>query len=121
MSESSETSVHRISVEDVPPRPRLVRPQEAGTNPIVQTPLSTLPSTAPSPAYSTLDVVVTAFTGLGYALSARGLLLLSLIFSFVLAVEAMRSQTPMALYILVAGSAFTVLPVAYLEIRRRSQ
>ncbi len=61
-----------------------------------------------------------AFTGLGYALSARSLLLLSLVFSFVLAVMAMNSQTMFSLYVLVAGAGFSILPVAYLEINKRS-
>lgn len=65
-------------------------------------------------------MAVTAFTGLGYALSARALLLLSLVFSFVLAIMAMNNQTMFSLYVLVAGAGFSVLPVAYLEIRRRS-
>jgi hypothetical protein len=53
-------------------------------------------------------------------LSARALLLLALVFAFVLAVMAMISQTQFSLYVLLAGSAFTVLPVAYLETRRRT-
>jgi hypothetical protein len=69
---------------------------------------------------STLRVVTTAFTGLGYAISARALLLLSLVFVFVLAVMAMLNQTMMSLYVLVAAGALTVLPSAVLEIRRRS-
>jgi hypothetical protein len=68
---------------------------------------------------STLDVVVVAFTGLGYALSARMLLLLSLIGVFVLAIMAMMDQTLPSLEVLIAAAAFTVLPAAYLEIRRR--
>lgn len=64
--------------------------------------------------------MVAAFTGLAYALSARSLLLLSLIFSFVLAVMAMNSQSLFSLYVFVAGASFTILPVAYLEARRRT-
>lgn len=119
MTESTTSSVLRLSVEDVPPKPhkpRLVEPSN------LTPPQSSTAPITPSPTISsTLDVVVTAFTGLGYALSARGLLLLSLVFSFVLAVMAMRDQTYMALGILIAGSVFTVLPVAFLEVRRRSQ
>lgn len=66
-----------------------------------------------------LDTVVTAFAGLGYALSARALLLLALIGSFVLAVMAMMSQTPAALEVLVAYAFLTVIPVAFLEVRKR--
>ena len=42
------------------------------------------------------------------------------VFSFVLAVMAMLSQAQFSLYVLLAGSAFTVIPVAYLETRRRT-
>ena len=69
---------------------------------------------------STHEAIVATFRSLGYVLSARALLLLALVFSFVLAVMAMISQTQFSLYILLAGSAFTVLPVAYLETRRRT-
>lgn len=58
------------------------------------------------------------FTALGFALSARALLLLSLIFAFVLGLKAMDLQTPMALGILAAYCMFTVVPVAYLEVRK---
>jgi hypothetical protein len=64
---------------------------------------------------------VTAFTGLAYAFSARSLLLLSLVFSFVLMIMAMNNQTMFSLYVLVAGAGFTILPVTYLEIRGRTQ
>jgi hypothetical protein len=77
---------------------------------------------APEPqpqSHSTLDVIVVAFTGLGYALSARMLLLLSLIGAFILAVMAMKDQTLPGLEVLIAYAVFTVIPVAYLEIRRR--
>jgi hypothetical protein len=70
---------------------------------------------------STLEVVVAAFGALGYALSARALLLLSLIGAFVLAVMSVTTQTRASLYVLVAYCVFTVIPVAYLEVRRRQQ
>ena len=77
--------------------------------------------TIPTPQPSTLDVVVGAFAALGYALSARALLLLALIGAFVLSLMAITSQTLPALEVLVAYCCFTVIPVAYLEIRRRQQ
>lgn len=64
-------------------------------------------------------MIVSAFAGLGFALSARALLLLSLIGAFVLSLMAIQSQTLPALEVLIAYCVFTVLPVAYLEIRRR--
>ena len=64
--------------------------------------------------------MVAAFRSLAYVLSARALLLISLVFGFILAVMAMVLQTQFSLYVLLAGSAFTILPVAYLEARRRA-
>jgi hypothetical protein len=111
MSLDENSTVRRLSVEEVAPRIRRV--PERTEPPPVPVP------TVKSDSSTTLDVVVTAFGGLAYALSARALLLLSLIGSFVLAFEAMRSQTLASLEILVAYSALTVLPVTYLEIRKR--
>jgi len=108
---SGESSVRRLSVEDVLPRPRAVPP--------VQTAETPLPPLQPQTS-STPDAIVATFRALGYVLSARALLLLALVFSFALAVMAMLSQTLFSLYVLLAGSAFAVLPVAYLETRRRS-
>ena len=80
--------------------------------------METTPSPQP-PSPSILDVVVVAFTGLGYALSARMLLLLALLGAFILAVMAMQDQTLPGLEVLIAYAVFTVIPVSYLEIRRR--
>ena len=60
-----------------------------------------------------------AFKSAGYILSARALLLTSLVGAFVLAVMAMTWQTLPALEVLVAYAILAVLPVAYLETRRR--
>jgi len=65
-------------------------------------------------------VALSAFAGLGYALSARALLLLSLIGAFVLSLMAIQSQTLPALEVLVAYCVFTVVPVCILEVRRRA-
>lgn len=63
-----------------------------------------------------LDTVLSAFTGLGYALSARALLLLTLIGAFVL---AMRADGSSGIAVLVAYAVFTVVPVVILEVRKR--
>ncbi len=60
-----------------------------------------------------------AFKSAGYILSARALLLLSLLGAFVLAVMAMLWQTLPALEVLIAYAMLAVLPVVYLETRRR--
>ena len=51
-------------------------------------------------------------------LSARALLLLSLLGAFILATMAMTLQTTAALAVLIGYATFTVIPVAYLETRR---
>lgn len=63
-----------------------------------------------------LDTVLSAFTGLGYALSARALLLLTLIGAFVL---AMRADGTSGIAVLIAYAVFTVIPVVILEVRKR--
>lgn len=69
---------------------------------------------------STLATVVGVFAALGYALSARALLLLALVGGFVLSVMAMNAQTQATLFVLVAYALLIVLPIVALEIRRRS-
>jgi hypothetical protein len=60
-----------------------------------------------------------AFKAIGYVLSARALLLLSLIGAFVLSLRAMSEQTNMSLMVLAAFVVGAVFPTAFLEIRRR--
>ena len=104
MNSENSSTVHRLNVEEVAPR---------SPKPRTEIPIQTAARS------STLDVVVMAFTGLGYALSARSLLLLALIGAFVLAVMAMQSQTMASLEVLVAYSVIAILPIAYLEVRKR--
>ena len=104
MESSDNSTVRRLNVEEVAPRKR---PME-----VLSTPAPA--PTNPTPQPSTLDVVVGAFAALGYALSARALLLLALIGAFVLSLMAITSQTLPALEVLVAYCCFTVIPVAYL-------
>lgn len=65
------------------------------------------------------EVVLMAFTGLGYALSSRALLLLSLIGAFVLGWRAETSQTLASLEVLGVYGIFTIVPVTWLEIAKR--
>ena len=74
---------------------------------------------AKSPASSTPDPLMSALQAVGFALSARALLLLALVGAFVLAVMAMLAQTLPSLEVLIAYAIFTVIPVSYLEVRRR--
>ena len=73
---------------------------------------------APTKADQTLEVVIAAFAALGYALSARGLLLLSLIGAFILANKAIDNLSFSALAVLISYCLLTVIPVTYLEIRK---
>jgi hypothetical protein len=68
----------------------------------------------------TMEVVLAAFTALGYALSARSLLLLALIGGFVLALLAIGAQTQATLFVLVAYCILLVLPIVYLEVRKQA-
>ncbi len=72
----------------------------------------TPPATGPTTLELMLRVLVEA-------LSARAILLLSLIGAFVLAYRAMSLQTLASLEVLGLYGAFAILPIAYLEIRRR--
>lgn len=74
----------------------------------------------PPTGSSRLDQILKAGEVLGFALSARALLLLGLLGTFVIGVMAMLSQTSWALAVLAVSGTFLVLPVAWLEIRRRS-
>jgi hypothetical protein len=68
----------------------------------------------------TSEVLLAAFQSLGYALSARALLLLALIGAFVLGVFAMVNRDLMSLAILATYSAMTVIPVVWLELNKRA-
>jgi len=125
-SSEENTSVERVSVEALPPRqpkPRLV-PSQAQMLEAMPQAQQSLPLTIPIVEQPkdprAIDLVLSAFAAAGYALSARAILLLSIVGAFVLAVQAMSSQTMMALYVLCAYAIGIVLPVVVLEIRRRA-
>jgi len=99
-------AVHRLQVEELvdPPNTRRASPAPEPTAP-----------RAPSLALETAVAVIQAGA---YALSARALLLLSLIGAFVLANQAMASQTLMSLTVLLIYGLLTVPALTYLETRR---
>ena len=70
-----------------------------------------------TPTPSTFETVLHVLV---QALSTRALLLLALMGAFVLSVMAMSNQTTMALAVLIAYAALTVLPVTFLEVWRRA-
>jgi hypothetical protein len=89
-----------------------------------ETPIPSTPSepTDPQPApykAETLEVIVAAFGGLAFALSARALLLVALLGAFALAVMAMLRQGYMPLLVLIAYACLTVIPATVLEVRKR--
>jgi hypothetical protein len=65
-----------------------------------------------------LETAVTVIQAGAYALSARALLLLAMIGVFVLADQAMASQTLTSLIVLVIYGLLTVPALTYLEVRR---
>jgi hypothetical protein len=63
--------------------------------------------------------MLAAFAGLGYALSARALLLVALIGAFVIGVFAVMQHDWLSIVTLGVYAALTVLPVAWLEQHKR--
>ena len=114
MTQSATSStVHQLRVEEVREAAEDVRKKRPGPE------IRPLPGPKPpTKSDQTLEVVIAAFTGLGYALSARGLLLLSLIGAFVLANKAIDNLSFPALAVLVSYCLLTVIPVTYLEVRK---
>lgn len=68
---------------------------------------------------SVSEVVLAAFSALGYAVSARFLLFLAILGAFALAVMAMLSEHTISLVVLGLWSVLTVLPLVWLEIYSR--
>lgn len=74
---------------------------------------------SPEPEPKALDVILSAFAALGYALSVRALLLLALLGGFALAAMAMAYQTVIGLSVLAAYAILVLLPLVVLEVKRR--
>lgn len=75
---------------------------------------------APTSQNDKLDATLAVAKQLGFALSARALLFVALIGAFILGLSAMIKGGWMSLAVLIAYSLFTVIPIAYLEVRRRA-
>ena len=100
---------------------RLIRPTPPTEAPIPAPPVAAeahRPISAPTEP-STFEVTLAAFQGLAYALSARSLLLLSIVGAFALGLTALLKGGVLPLVALGIYSAFTVIPVAILEARKR--
>ena len=127
-SSSTEPMVERLHVEELPAKPRL---RAVTHEPVAHDPrldvlidelrrareqIAELGARPVATGDATLfQTMLAAFTALGYALSARAILLLALIGAFVLAV---RAQTAMDLGVLIAYALFAIVPVVVLEIRK---
>lgn len=68
---------------------------------------------------ATNDRMIDIFRALGFALSARMIFLLSVIGAFVMGIVAMVGGGWLRLLLLAVYCALTVLPCAYLEVRKR--
>lgn len=124
---NSTESPRRLSVEELPAKPKKMQvvnlmEEAARTQMLGQQGVATLGSPSPTPAppnSSSPDPVLIAFKALGFAASARAMLMLSLLGAFPLAVMAMRAQTLATLEVLAVYGIFVILPVVYLEIHKR--
>lgn len=124
----------RLAVEEIEdrPRPTLVEPTATTAEPTPET-IPTAPQPTPSPPSEpgdrpaapyradTLEVLVTAFAGLGFALSARAILMLAVVGGFVLGVLAVLQARWEPLIALALYAALIVIPCAVLEYRRRER
>lgn len=101
-----------------PPKPRASPQTAVPVTPDPEPPPT--PSRPPEPPRrDEIEEVIRVARMLGFALSARALLALSLVGAFFLGVMAMNKATWMSLATLVAYSVATVGPIAWLEIGRR--
>jgi hypothetical protein len=117
----SPPSVERLGVEELPPTsvPRRRSTEKPPAFRLIEE------ETAPAPAMRHDDLerisrTVEAFRALGWALSARALLLLALIGAFVLATLASLHESQATLEVLVAWCLLTIGPITFLEVRRRT-
>ena len=67
------------------------------------------------------DVLLAAFAAMGFALSARLLLLLAMLGGFALSYLAMERQSAMALWVLGTYCCLVLIPMVYLEISSKRQ
>lgn len=110
----ADSTVEVLDVHEIRARPRAVKMPD---------PLP--PSPTPPPEAPVIqrvgipEAMVSVFSALAFALSARLLLLLALLGAFTLAFLAMRSQTPISVGILVSYCLLVIAPLIYLETQRR--
>lgn len=118
----SMANVERLRVREVPLVMQMQPTQQTAALPGTGLPLPPPPILPPQiiverPQIS--DVMLSAFSALGYAVSARVLLFMSLLGAFVLAVIAMLSQSIMSAVIVTLFCGMTIIPLAVLEWRSK--
>jgi hypothetical protein len=112
-SGTNSMDVERLAAVPIQPKAKVLQ--------MVQPPLPTSPQEAPEPPViiqrqEVSDVLLAAFAALGFAVSARALLFLSLVGAFALAVMAMSRLNAEAMIILGLYCGMTLLPLVCLEI-----
>ncbi len=114
--EHGSTGVERLAAVPVADRPKVVRmvPQAPMTPPPDQP--EAIRETVIIQRQEVSDVLLAAFSAMGFAVSARFLVFLSLFGAFVLAVMAMLSQSMMAVVVLSLFCILTVLPLVAVEL-----
>jgi hypothetical protein len=106
-------SIDRVRVVEIAPK---ILAKTEGAEPQMQiTPV--IPQVIVQKADIT-DAMFAAFSALGFAVSARVLLFLSLVGTFVLAVLSMMSQTKMSAVIVTLFCIGTVIPLCILEFQK---
>lgn len=118
---NSNSSVEILGVEQLPPRPQRLR--EVKTDPPPQSrPFQEPPAPQPLPEPPVIvqrvgipEAILSVFAALGFALSARLLLLLAIIGAFVLAMMAMQNTSYQTIGIFVAYALLVIVPLVYLE------
>ena len=125
MAEVTRLRVEEVAVEQPtrPPQPTIApAPQIEAARPsipAIEEPqvFFSPPRYTPSPKSPTDEAMEAAFRAVGFALSARALLLLALIGAFVLAVMAMIGPVD-RLWVLCAYCCLMVIPLVFLEVRK---
>lgn len=115
-SSSLPPSVERLSVEEIAPT---ARRRSTENFRVVDAALRPPPDVPAPDDKRKISAAIEAAQMLAFALSARALLLLSILFGFVLACLASIHETQASLFVLIAWCVLAILPLVVLEILRR--
>ena len=124
MPSASNSTVQRLRVEVVEPKPAPIPTRAEIVPPAIlpEAPVEPAPApTPPTPTRDRNDTMIAMFEALGYALSARFILFAALVGAFVLAVMAMGDPTPTRLWLLGIYNGLCVIPMVALEFVRRQR